>query len=234
MIDGQGVTFTPFVDDVRLLYPIVSKPEGILEVLILLVAEMKRREELLGQWKGVKDVNEYNRLPDVERLPIIPILMDEISLFCNNKEITSQITILGRAARKTGLPIIAMAQQWRWDAVSTAFRANLSTAINFRAQSKRDSHLLLDDSVAASITRKGQAYCRLPGIAGLVELQAPNPGDLLDIQPARIGPSNKETKIIELHQAGASHAQICQEVYGYKSSNKYPEIDEVIGKYGNY
>ena len=44
-------------------------------------------------------------------------------------------------------------------------------------------------------------------------------------------PTDEEQRVIDLHQAGKSHAQICEAVWGYKSSKKYPEIDRIIGKF---
>ena len=54
-------------------------------------------------------------------------------------------------------------------------------------------------------------------------------GELLDLEPK---PDPTEAKIIELHKQGQSHAQICQDVWGYKSSKKYPEIDATLAKFG--
>lgn len=50
--------------------------------------------------------------------------------------------------------------------------------------------------------------------------------------PAVLGPNEQEQKILTLHAAGKSHAEICKEVWGYKSGNRYPEIDAVLAKFG--
>jgi hypothetical protein len=42
----------------------------------------------------------------------------------------------------------------------------------------------------------------------------------------------QEQQILELAAGGASKAQICQEVWGYKSSKLYPQIDAVLQKFG--
>lgn len=45
-------------------------------------------------------------------------------------------------------------------------------------------------------------------------------------------PNKQEQKILTLHATGKSHAEICKEVWGYKSDNRYPEIDAVLAKFG--
>jgi len=45
-------------------------------------------------------------------------------------------------------------------------------------------------------------------------------------------PGDLERRVLELAAAGASRAQICEAVWGYKSSNKYPEIEEILGRWG--
>ncbi|MBN1217432.1 MAG: hypothetical protein JXM69_00770 [Anaerolineae bacterium] len=47
-----------------------------------------------------------------------------------------------------------------------------------------------------------------------------------------VEPTPTEAYILNLHGRGYSHARICEHVYGYKSSNKYPEIDRVLAKFG--
>ncbi len=47
-----------------------------------------------------------------------------------------------------------------------------------------------------------------------------------------LGPNEQEQEIIRLHTEGKSHAAICEAVWGYKSSNKYPEIDSILTKFG--
>lgn len=46
------------------------------------------------------------------------------------------------------------------------------------------------------------------------------------------GPSEQERRILEMAAAGESHARICEAVWGYKSSNKYPEIDSILARFG--
>jgi len=51
-LDAQGVTFTEWAGDDRLLYPLGHKPDDILAILLALIVEMERRETLFSQWRG--------------------------------------------------------------------------------------------------------------------------------------------------------------------------------------
>lgn len=51
------------------------------------------------------------------------------------------------------------------------------------------------------------------------------------IRPPAASPTAIEARILALHRQGLSHGKICEAVWGYKSSNKYPEIDAVLTKF---
>lgn len=60
-------------------------------------------------------------------------------------------------------------------------------------------------------------------------LAEPNPDSDFTLE---LEPTEQERQILELHAAGQSHARISEAIWGYKSSNKYPEIDRVLAKFG--
>lgn len=55
--------------------------------------------------------------------------------------------------------------------------------------------------------------------------------DPVVITPPANMPTALEAQILSLHRQGVSHAKICEQVWGYKSGNKYPEIDTVLARY---
>ena len=119
---------------------------------------MGRRQNLFKQWRGVASLNQYNQVADeADQLPQVPIFFDEFGLIADNKEIAKQTKKLAQGGRKTGISLIAGAQTWGADAIATALRANLATSVQFFARDKAQSRILLGDSVAAQITRPGQA-----------------------------------------------------------------------------
>lgn len=50
--------------------------------------------------------------------------------------------------------------------------------------------------------------------------------------PSDPEPTEQEQQILDLHQAGKSSAAICEAVWGYKSSKRYPEIEAVLTRFG--
>jgi hypothetical protein len=222
MLDPQAVTFTPFAGDERLLYPLASKEADILAILVELAGEMERRQQLFAQWRGVANLGQYNRVAaEGERLPQVQIFFDEFGLVAKNKAIARQVKMLSQGGRKAGISLIAGSQTWGADDIATSLRANLSTSIQFYARDKSTSRVLIGDSAAANITRPGQAFCRLPGTTGLIELQAPDPSNLLDLTPVLLQhngampvmPKSKEDEFVQLVQDGMTKSAACWQVY---------------------
>jgi DNA segregation ATPase FtsK/SpoIIIE-like protein len=250
MLDSQGVTFTPFEDDVRLLYPLASEPKEVKAILSELVAEMDKRKALFARWRGIDSLDKYNGVVDEsERLPTIPIFFDEFGLLSEDKDITGYVKRLVQAGRKFGMYLIAGSQTWYSDEIASSLKANLSTSIQFYAKSKSQSRVLLEDSAAYEITRPGQAFCRLPGQAGLIELQAPDVQNVLNVNPTRMKtgsppmptmpspqPTAQEQLILDMFdeqtQKGEfNRAEIAIAVFGNKGGNQYKKIDEVLEKF---
>lgn len=243
MLDTQGVTFTPFTGHNRLLYPLASDLDNIAGILAELVEEMKRREGLFKGYQGVFTLAQYNSI-DGHDLPVVPIFFDEFGMAADDKRIVKHVKNLVQGGRKFGLYLIAGAQTWGADEIAMSIRGNLSTSIQFYARSKAQSRILLEDSRAAELTRPGQAFARLPGKTDLIELQAPDPSSVMDVSPMLLDepgpampseasqPGDLERRVLELAAGGASKAQICEAVWGYKSSNKYPEIEEILSRWG--
>lgn len=247
MLDPQAVTFSCFLGDDRLLYPVASEPSMIAVILAELVKEMQRRQHLFGHWRGVQNLSQYNRVvAQEERLFPIPVLFDEFGLVADDKRIAKSAKLLSAGGRKSGISLIVGTQHWGHDDVSTAFRANLSTAIQFSARDKSESRILLNDSVAASITRRGQAFCRLPGKAGVIELQAPDPATLVGGEPELLpvsewnrpevidrldGDSGEtEQRIMEMwdNEPRPSFNEMARQIYGVSGGKQTRLIREVL------
>jgi hypothetical protein len=237
MLDTQGVTFTPFTGHGRLLYPLASDLDNIAAILAELVEEMKRRESLFARYRGVFNISQYNGL-DAESLPYIPLFFDEFGIAASDKRITGHIKTLSQGARKAGIFLICGAQTWGHDDIATTIRANLSTSVQFYARSKAQSRILLEDSRAAELTRPGQAFARLPGKADLIEIQAPDPSSVIDVEPMLLDagpqPSMREMPAIEDEQAqklgefahlvnveGMSRFDASLQVFGKKYSGEH-------------
>lgn len=74
-----------------------------------------------------------------------------------------------------------------------------------------------------SVDRPARLFAAPPLVLGQAAIFNP---------PVKLGPNEQEQKILSLHAEGKSYAAICEAVWGYKSSKKYPEIDAVLAKFG--
>lgn len=234
LLDPQAVTFTPFAGHDRILYQ-ANRPGDIADVLAALVAEMERREQLFARWRGIQNLSQYNAVVEqTERLAALPVFFDEFGLVADNKDIARLARLLSAGGRKAGLALFVSTQHWGTDSLSSAFRANLNSSIQFKARDKTESRILLGDSSAADLQKPGQALARLPGQAGLIELQAPDPSGVIDTTPELLPEgidllvglkdrldgdnneqrTNEDTFFAELVHNGKSRRQAAIEAYG--------------------
>jgi DNA segregation ATPase FtsK/SpoIIIE-like protein len=117
---------------------------------------------------------------ETQRLRVMPVFFDEFGLLSDDRAIAHNVKALSRGGRKFGIYLIAGSQTWYSDEIASSLKANLSTSIQFYAKTKSQSRVLLGESAAYEIIRPGQAFCRLPGQAGLIEIQAPDATNVID------------------------------------------------------
>ncbi len=76
---------------------------------------------------------------------------------------------------------------------------------------------------------RGERPCLLPG-----KYEPPQDDqNIIEIEAiTEVKPTGQEQMILDMAQAGESHAKICEAVWGYKSSKLYPQIDAILEKFG--
>ena len=139
--------------------------------LTSLAAEIRRREQVLRD-AGVKDLDDYQRLVDVERLPRLVIVVDEFRVLAEElPDFVSGLVRLAAVGRSLGLHLV-LATQRPSGAVSPEIRANVNLRIALRMRDAGDSVDVVDSPSAATIDprRPGRALAR-SGPDELVELQ---------------------------------------------------------------
>jgi DNA segregation ATPase FtsK/SpoIIIE-like protein len=228
LMDAQGTTFSLYEDHPNLMYPVAVKEKEILLVLKELLGELDRRDRLMNQWRGITNLSDYNRVAD-EPLPVLPIMFDEFGLLADHKEGERAVKKLAISGRKVGMHCTFATQVWNTSEVSSVIRANLATTIQYYARDKSQSRVLLGDSIAAEITRPGEAYAILPGTTGLIHLQAPlldgksqptrrersvSVADVIDIEPEAETLAVEDEKFLKLVEAGVSPSDACFRAYG--------------------
>jgi DNA segregation ATPase FtsK/SpoIIIE-like protein len=204
---------------------------------------MTRRQQLFSKWRGVDSLERYNSVvAESERLSVLIIFFDEFGLVADDKPIAAHIRRLAQGGRKFGMYLIAGSQTWYSDDIASSLKANLSTSIQFYAKSKSQSRVLLGNSAAFEITRPGQAFCRLPGQAGLIELQAPDVKSVVEVTPTLLEademrsmphqePTEQEQQILELYRNGATLNGIARQVFGSIGGKQNQLIKDILSKF---
>lgn len=168
MIDPKRIELSLYEDIPQLLHPVVVEPKMASRALMWAVREMERRYRLLEEYR-VKSFDSYNQLADVEKLPYIVIIVDELAdlMMVASKDVESSIARLAQMARAAGMHIILATQRPSVDVLTGLIKANFPTRISFKVSSKVDSRTILDQSGAEHLLGDGDMLFLPPGAAKL-------------------------------------------------------------------
>jgi S-DNA-T family DNA segregation ATPase FtsK/SpoIIIE len=168
MVDPKRIELSAYEDIPHLLHPVVVEPKMASRALMWAVKEMERRYRLLEE-KRVKSFDSYNDLPDVEKLPYIVIIVDELAdlMMVASKDVENSIARLAQMARAAGMHLILATQRPSVDVLTGLIKANFPTRISFKVSSKVDSRTILDQGGADHLLGDGDMLFLPPGAAKL-------------------------------------------------------------------
>jgi S-DNA-T family DNA segregation ATPase FtsK/SpoIIIE len=167
MIDPKRIELSGYENIPHLLHPVVVNPKMANRALQWAVHEMERRYVLLEE-KRVKSFSSYNEaVEDEEKLPLIVIVVDELSdlMMVSSREVEESIARLAQMARAAGMHLILATQRPSVDVLTGLIKANLPTRISFKVFSKVDSRTILDMSGAEHLLGDGDSLFLPPGKA---------------------------------------------------------------------
>lgn len=172
MVDLEAVTFAPFGQCARLLWPIADDEQAAHALFEELEAELNQRKALFAQYPGVDSLMNYNARANGDGLRPIVCLVDEATALLSNKNVESALRTLALRGRKYGLWLALFGQDWKATSLDTSIRNQLGARIQFKAMSTSQSRILLSRPGAENLPAKGRALAWLPG-REMVELQTP-------------------------------------------------------------
>jgi S-DNA-T family DNA segregation ATPase FtsK/SpoIIIE len=218
MIDPKRIELSVYEDIPHLLHPVVVEPKMASRALMWAVKEMERRYRLLEE-KRVKSFDSFNELEDVEKLPYIVIVVDELAdlMMVASKDVESSIARLAQMARAAGMHIILATQRPSVDVLTGLIKANFPTRISFKVSSRVDSRTILDQGGADHLLGDGDMLFLPPGAAKLQRIHG-----------AYISESETE-RIIEFIK-GQGTAEYDQSVLEVVEEETMPE-GEINGEY---
>jgi len=162
MIDPKMVELIRFNGLPHLFGKVETELERIVGVLRWCTVEMDRRYRLLEATKA-RDIEMYNRKTrrkkDVERLPRIVVLIDELA------------DLMMMAPDQTGIHLVVATQRPSTDILTGLIKANFPARISFAVASGIDSRVILDTSGAETLLGKGDMLFLSPEASVPVRLQ---------------------------------------------------------------
>jgi S-DNA-T family DNA segregation ATPase FtsK/SpoIIIE len=166
--------------------PIITEPKLAANALRNAVREMERRLKLLAA-KGVRNIDQYNRLfdqsetpslfdeGDEKPIPFIVIIIDELAdlMMLDSSNVEESITRLAQMARAVGIHLVLATQRPSVDVITGLIKANFPARVSFRVATKVDSRTILDANGAEALLGKGDMLYLPSGSARVVRLHAP-------------------------------------------------------------
>ncbi len=156
LVDPKHVEMTLYQDIPHLLTPVVTESDKTVSALKWAVAEMERRLKLLAEY-GKRDIGEYNSQKDVDRMPYIVIVIDELFdlMMQAGKDVEALIQRISQMARAVGIHLVLATQRPSVNVITGTIKANVPTRIALTTASQVDSRTIIDIGGAEKLLGKG-------------------------------------------------------------------------------
>ncbi|MDQ5943808.1 MAG: segregation ATPase FtsK/SpoIIIE, family [Patescibacteria group bacterium] len=163
LVDPKHVEMTLYNNIPHLLTPVITESEKTVSALKWAVAEMERRLKLLAEY-GKRDIGEYNTQKDVDRMPYIVIVIDELFdlMMQAGKDVESLIQRISQMARAVGIHLVLATQRPSVNVITGTIKANVPTRIALTTASQVDSRTIIDMAGAEKLLGKGDMLFSSP------------------------------------------------------------------------
>jgi len=191
MVDPKMLELSVYEGIPHLLTPVVTDMKEAANALRWSVGEMERRYRLMATM-GVRNIAGCNRkikdaqkrgesikdplfqpdplmedqeAPDLETLPYIVIIIDELAdmMMVVGKKVEELIARLAQKARASGIHLLLATQRPSVDVITGLIKANIPTRIAFQVSSRIDSRTILDQMGAEHLLGHGDMLYLPPG-----------------------------------------------------------------------
>jgi S-DNA-T family DNA segregation ATPase FtsK/SpoIIIE len=187
LVDPKRLELGNYEGVPHLFTPIITEPKLAANALRNAVREMERRLKLLAE-KGVRNIDQYNRLFDEDGtpslfgedseerpIPYIVIIIDELAdlMMLDAGNVEESVTRLAQMARAVGIHLVLATQRPSVDVITGLIKANFPARISFRVATKVDSRTILDSNGAEALLGRGDMLYLPSGSARVHRLHAP-------------------------------------------------------------
>ena len=172
MVDPKMVELMPFNGIPHLLLPVIIDPKQASIALKWAVSEMENRYRTLMQ-VGVRNIQSYNELGGMEKMPFIIIIIDELAdlMMVAAGSVEESIARIAQKARAVGIHLVVATQRPSTDVITGMIKANLPSRISFALRSQIDSRTILDSPGAEKLLGKGDMLLLENGSSKLERIQ---------------------------------------------------------------
>lgn len=156
MIDPKRVELSSYNNIPHLLTPVITDPDRAAISLRWVVSEMTKRYVELHD-KKVRNIAEYNAIKDVDKMPKIVVVVDELAdlMMASGREVEASICRIAQMARAVGIHLIIATQRPSVDVITGLIKANIPARIAFAVSSSIDSRTILDGIGAEDLVGRG-------------------------------------------------------------------------------
>jgi DNA segregation ATPase FtsK/SpoIIIE, S-DNA-T family len=140
---------------------LIDTPEGsVIKVLVDLIAEMQRRNELLAK-ESADNLSDY-RLKTGKQLPRLVCIVDEYAELlmsarkkADREQIETNFVRIAQMGRAAGIHLVLATQRPSRQIVTGVLKANIPGRVALRVSSRVESGVVLDQSGAEFLLGKG-------------------------------------------------------------------------------
>jgi S-DNA-T family DNA segregation ATPase FtsK/SpoIIIE len=170
MIDPKRVELTLYKNIPHLLTPVITEAKKTILALKWAAKEMDRRYDIL-EAESVRDIESYHSNifgkkkdvaedgteSEVERMPYIVIIIDELADIMSSypRELESAIVRLAQMSRAVGIHLILSTQRPEVNVITGLIKANVPARVALKVSSQIDSRTILDAGGAEKLLGAG-------------------------------------------------------------------------------
>lgn len=175
MVDPKVVELGVYNGIPHLLIPVVTDPRKAAGALQWAVVEMTNRYKLFAD-NNVRDLKGYNlyaRENELEELPQIVIIIDELAdlMMVAPNDVEDSICRLAQMARAAGMHLVIATQRPSVDVITGIIKANIPSRVAFAVSSYVDSRTIIDMGGAEKLLGRGDMLYYPMGASKPVRVQ---------------------------------------------------------------